>query len=140
MSKNITEQRKTLFDAYFRKKKEKPRNENSLGSAKSNVEHKCSIAFPGSVVAGVIGDYGVDHSATSLVALWSTILTIPKTLFDRIKYAGAPCTFTPFNQPVQLRAAIKLPKHVALSAIGMIRASIKVSIPCGILSLRNVDL
>lgn len=65
-----------------------------------NNAHKYSITFPGTIVHSGIGDDGADNSAVS------------RKLMDKITFSREKENLAAFQQPVPLRAAIKIPSNV----------------------------
>lgn len=59
---------------------------------------------------------------------------------DSIKAAGEVIKKTSLSPPLELRAAIELPSGVRFIASETVRLDLRISLPCGNLSLHNVGL
>ena len=116
--------RKKLLNDYFQAKKES-RKPNKLARLREDAA-SYKVTFPGAVVFPAMGDCGSDQTA------------IPMDLYQRIKASGAKVQYVKFDRPLQLEPAFELPKEVVFTASGYTTLDIRLDLPCGQLSIRNV--
>lgn len=109
------------------KKKKKTGNASKACKAKSEGNGRYQVILPGSISYCGVGDYGSCNSA------------IPRELFNRIKEADSSISEKPLAAPIKLEAAFDLPSGVDFSASASTTLDILIELPCGKLSLRNVD-
>ena len=98
-----------------------------VGSLSRDGGWSCGIEREIEAIA--LGDIGADNRA------------IPRSVIKSLRQAGVRIPAKKhLNAPLHLDAAIKLAGNVAFTASAIVKLRITISLPCGPLRLRNVEL